>query len=440
MSTLKDLIQSHSSVNRDRMKSLDSLAVQGMPNKKFENFKFTSFSNFNSFFVNSLEAKLKRGLDVASAPPRDTQIKEILNKLPKNDFKKIVFADGHLIYSDQSSEFKVIQQSFSDYILCAKSFADEVKKNENAQTNDLSTRLRLAVKEKHLAFSSFNLGAGQCFYKIEINKSLTAPLQIIYINESDEIHPVSLNVEVFENVTAQIIETHQSINADTALIADSNQMIQMVYGNFKIFNGANLLHLIESKSKCHNIFGDRKAYVFSNCIYDQVFVQEGMKTQRQDSEIHLLGQHSEVQSLGSCKGFGTSHGDHYISIYHHLGENISKQFFKSLLSDSAIQVFRGLIYMAPGAHGAASEQLNNNLLLSEKTEAISLPQLEIYVDDVKAAHGSTVGELNAEEVFYLQSRGLSKTKSIEMLSKGFLTEVFFKLKQQNLFGYLLGES
>lgn len=89
-----------------------------------------------------------------------------------------------------------------------------------------------------------------------------------------------------------------------------------------------------------------------------------------------------------------------------------------------------------GAQKANSAQLNNNLLLSSKAEADSKPSLEIFADDVKAAHGSTVGQLNKEELFYLQSRAISKEKAIPMLSYGFLSEVIYKISDENIHKWL----
>ncbi|MNL47031.1 FeS cluster assembly protein SufD [compost metagenome] len=90
------------------------------------------------------------------------------------------------------------------------------------------------------------------------------------------------------------------------------------------------------------------------------------------------------------------------------------------------------------AQKANSAQLNNNLLLSSKAEADSKPSLEIYADDVKAAHGSTVGQLDKEELFYMLSRAIPKKKAMEMLSYGYLSEVLYKISDESIQKWLSG--
>jgi Fe-S cluster assembly protein SufD len=99
-------------------------------------------------------------------------------------------------------------------------------------------------------------------------------------------------------------------------------------------------------------------------------------------------------------------------------------------------VFNGKVLIRKDSQKANSEQLNNNLLLSRKAEVDSKPMLEIEADDVKASHGSTVGQMNQEELFYLLSRAIPKTKAISMMSYGFLAEVVDRLANENTKNWL----
>jgi Fe-S cluster assembly protein SufD len=105
------------------------------------------------------------------------------------------------------------------------------------------------------------------------------------------------------------------------------------------------------------------------------------------------------------------------------GLNSSIQRYKSILADQSNSIFRGRVRIEQDAQKANSEQLNNSLMLSREANVSSIPQLEIYADDVKAGHGSTVGQLNKEEMFYFLSRGVDQVTATKMLAYGFVMEM-----------------
>lgn len=105
---------------------------------------------------------------------------------------------------------------------------------------------------------------------------------------------------------------------------------------------------------------------------------------------------------------------------HHVGNATSNQLFKNILTDESKAEYTGCVYVARNAQKTLSNQLNNNLVLSEKSTAYSRPQLKILADDVKCNHGATIGQLEEEELFYLCSRGLSQSQSKQLLLNGFI--------------------
>jgi Fe-S cluster assembly protein SufD len=142
------------------------------------------------------------------------------------------------------------------------------------------------------------------------------------------------------------------------------------------------------------------------------------------------GSTSEV--LGIYAVQGTQHVDNTTLIDHAVGECVTHQLYKGILDGSGRSAFNGKILIRKDAQKADSSQLNNNLLLSNKAEADSKPSIEVHADDVKAGHGSTVGQLNKEELFYLLSRAISKDKAIAMLSYGYLSEVLYKISDDGI--------
>lgn len=160
----------------------------------------------------------------------------------------------------------------------------------------------------------------------------------------------------------------------------------------------------------------------------------------------LLSRHTLTTEMKEAEGFAIVDGvyvtkgsqvvDNTTLIDHQVGACNTSQHYKGILADSSRAVFNGKVLIRQGAMKANSEQLNNNLLLSREAEADSKPQLQVYADDVKAGHGSTVGQLNREELFYLESRAISPEVAIPMMSFGYASELIYKLENEELQNWL----
>ena len=124
--------------------------------------------------------------------------------------------------------------------------------------------------------------------------------------------------------------------------------------------------------------------------------------------------------------------DHHTVTEHLSPHTYSKQLYKGILADRSKAVFNGRVFIAEGAKGSRSEQLNKNLLLSKKAEINTKPELQIYNDDVKATHGATVGQLDLEQLFYLQSRGISRKEAWNILCRGFSLDFIDELNELDL--------
>ena len=125
---------------------------------------------------------------------------------------------------------------------------------------------------------------------------------------------------------------------------------------------------------------------------------------------------------------GDQHADHHTTIEHAAPHCASHEYFNGVLDGHSRGVFTGRIIVKPGAQKTDSKQTNNNLLLSADAHADSQPQLEIYADDVKCTHGSTVGPLDPRALFYLRSRGLSEREARRLLTYGFGAEILGRME------------
>jgi Fe-S cluster assembly protein SufD len=115
--------------------------------------------------------------------------------------------------------------------------------------------------------------------------------------------------------------------------------------------------------------------------------------------------------------------DHHTLIDHARPRGTSREFYKGVLDGAARAVFNGKVIVRPDAQQTDAHQSNRNLLLSEHAEVDTKPQLEIYADDVKCSHGATVGQLDAEQIYYLRSRGMDDVAARALLTFAFAEDV-----------------
>jgi Fe-S cluster assembly protein SufD len=141
---------------------------------------------------------------------------------------------------------------------------------------------------------------------------------------------------------------------------------------------------------------------------------------------------SKAEFYGVSLLSGASKSGTQLWINHAAKNCESVQLFKTVLADKSISEFTGLVSVEKGCHITDSKQLNQSLLLSDNARVLSRPQLRIDADDVLCAHGSTVGQLNPDEVFYIRSRGLSDTEAKSLLTFGFIGEVLEHIDNSEL--------
>lgn len=137
----------------------------------------------------------------------------------------------------------------------------------------------------------------------------------------------------------------------------------------------------------------------------------------------LADEGAEVDLRGLFVGDGSRHVDNHTLADHAMPHTTSRELYKGLLGGSSHGVFCGRVIVRPDAQKADSRQSNPNLLLTRRAEIDTQPQLEIYADDVKCSHGSTIGRLDEEALFYLRSRGIGADDARLLLTRGFANEI-----------------
>ncbi len=160
---------------------------------------------------------------------------------------------------------------------------------------------------------------------------------------------------------------------------------------------------------------------------DTLVVNLGASVARVDMAASLEGPGARSDMLGLYFAQGSQHFDHNTRQDHKVPHATSDLLYKGALYDKTRAIFRGIIKVFPKAQRTDAYQTNRNLLLSNRAEATSLPNLEIEADDVRCSHAATVGHLDKEELFYIMSRGVSRREAERLVVFGFFGEVLDRL-------------
>lgn len=166
--------------------------------------------------------------------------------------------------------------------------------------------------------------------------------------------------------------------------------------------------------------------------YGQVLIQNGARFSRHNVSASLVGENAECDLHALYRPTGSSHVDNNSYIQHAAPHSFSRQVYKGIMGDQSKGIFAGIVKVNKDCLLIEAQQLNKNLLLTNKSQAFSRPQMEIDADDVKCAHGSTIGQLSEQELFYFESRGIRKDKARAMLAEGFAMDVILKIQQPKL--------
>ena len=158
----------------------------------------------------------------------------------------------------------------------------------------------------------------------------------------------------------------------------------------------------------------------------------GGRLVRNDIAIALHGAHARADLFGLLLAGKDQHVDDHTVIRHAAGETVSSESFRGIIGDRGRGVFNGKVVVERGCQRIDARQSNDNLLLGEHAEIDTKPELEIYANDVKCSHGSTVGELDAEQLFYLRARGLSDLEARSLLTTAFAATIVEQIADEDL--------
>ncbi len=258
------------------------------------------------------------------------------------------------------------------------------------------------------------------------NAQLTAPLQLIYLTdqESSAVFPRVLLVAE-ENSVATVIESYERLSGLTTF---TDVVIEIV-----VKDGARLNHYrVQNESTNVYHVTTSQAELGRDSSFDSTNITLGAKLSRHNVRVIMNAEGGECRVDGLYVVGEEQHTDTHSVIDHRLARCTSRQLYKGILDGKARAVFNGKVFVRHGAAGTDAQQTNKNLLLSNEAHVDTKPQLEIYADDVKCAHGAAIGQLDADELFYLESRGIHVELARNLLTYGFAEEVISKIAIESI--------
>jgi Fe-S cluster assembly protein SufD len=264
------------------------------------------------------------------------------------------------------------------------------------------------------------------FLLIPKNVELETPLQITYVADAENSasFPRALIV-VEENSSATVIENFVSKNGGRYF---TNSIAEII-----VKDGARLHHYrVQRESKHAFHTATTAAELGRSSRYDTTSINLGAQLSRHDVSVVMDHEGAETSVDGLYMVGADQHTDTHSMIDHRQPHCNSHQLYKGILDGNGRAVFNGKVFVREGAQKTDAMQTNKNLLLSDKARVDTKPQLEIYADDVKCAHGAAVGQIDPEELFYLETRGINPELGRNLLTYGFAEEVIAKIEIESI--------
>jgi Fe-S cluster assembly protein SufD len=266
------------------------------------------------------------------------------------------------------------------------------------------------------------------FICIPKNVKLATPLQITFLADAESQNNASFPrvlVVAEENSSATLIENFVSHGDETHF---TNAVAEIV-----LKDGARLEHYrLQRESRNAYHISTTSAELGRSSSYDTTSINLGARLSRHDVSVVLDHEGAETAVDGLYMVGADQHTDTHSVIDHKQPHCSSRQLYKGILDDNGRAVFNGKVFVREGAQKTDAMQTNKNLLLSDKARVDTKPQLEIYADDVKCAHGAAVGQIDPEELFYLEARGIGPELGRNLLTYGFAEEVIGKIKIESI--------
>ena len=404
-------------LSKIRQKGFDNFNRKGIPTHKNEEWKYSALNVGDLFKKEYQLTEDTMGLQV---------IKNDIDEMRLDGFKKaneLVFVNGKYI-----PELSTIRSSASQLVILPLEEAENGVYKEIIKEH-LGKSTLFINDGIHALNTSFIYGG---VFILAVKKQIIEnPVYLYHISDARYNHilsqPRSL-VYVDEGAKLQMVETYKTIGSMDSFTNEVSEIVvnrDAIIEHYKIQND----NASASQVSTTHIRQVGKSYAHT------LVISLNGGTIRNNSNIIMEAEGNEAHMYGLYLLKGNTHVDNHTLVDNKMPNCFSNELYKGAMDGNATGVFSGKIFVRSDAQKTNAYQTNNNILLSDKASVNSKPQLEIYADDVKCSHGCTVGRLDEEALFYLQTRGISKEHALAMLLEAYAASIVEQIKIEPLRKY-----
>ncbi len=389
-----------------RERAMAAFREQGLPDRRMENWKYTDIKSLASRPLNLLPA-CPVAADIS-------KLHELVAPLCPDGVTRMVFVDGHHI-AQASSPFA------SNGALRVSSLRDEW---ENLQRTHAP---RNRLDEHPLALLNTALAQDGAWIEATADQTNFAPVHLVFVSSgTTDLSPQPrIVIDLGANVSLQVVIRFVDMGDADGWINAVTQIRQA--------SGSSLdLLRIQDHGPARNHTGLTVADLHTDATLRYGCVDLGGRLIRNDTEIRLLDAGANTDLYGLFFTADGQHVDNHTRVDHIAPQTLSSEVFRGIAATGGRGVFNGKVVVHPGAARIEARQSSDNLLLGERAEIDTKPELEIYSDDVKCTHGATVGELDEEHLYYLRARGIGESDARSMLTSAFANVVINEVRDSTL--------
>lgn len=402
----QSLVGKHAQIHEWGVTQLNQFLKKGFPNRKDEDWRYADLKNFCEQQFRPCSVNDSVEVNAAYPALADSWVFVFFNGQFSPHFSKLTGLPPEIILTNLATALCQYPQLIEKHLL-----------GEEKNVNSFSL-LNAAL-----------LGDG-LFLSIPENTILKKPIQLLYISTEKQRMTLPRHLLLLgASSKATILEEYVGLrnnayfnNVYTKIILESNANLE--YYKFQQEN-LNAFHMANTA-----------IYLQKGSSLQAFHLNKGAELSRDDIHIYLQGAEASCELVGFYYPQGEQYMDYHTAIFHENSYTLSKQFYKGILKDRGRGVFNGKIVAAANTRQVKAGQHNHNLLISKTAEINSKPELEVYAHDIQCNHGATVGNLDANALFYLQSRGVAIEEAKDMLISGFGNEIFKKMPNLPIAEYL----
>lgn len=390
-----------------RRENRDAFAASGLPDTRVEAWKYTALRGL---------AQRQFASGDAAAATRD--VDPSLLVLPGVAGPRLVFVNG--VFRDDLSALNDLPEG-----LVLQPLSQALRGDAEPLRFVLSRHYR----DIGDAFARVNAASAVdgVVLRVAAGVKVSAPVQLVFVGAAAEAdlawHARSV-IELGEGAELSLIEQH--------VASGEQKHLATLVCDIELSEGARLHHAVLQNAGAISLIRRTSLRLHARAFAIMHVLELGGALVRHDIQAELIGDGSQFDTRGVFMPHGRQHIDTQLAIRHQALNTTSVSHWRGVANDRARGVFRGVVLVAPGADGSDANLTNKNLLLSPSAEIDTKPELEIYADEVKAAHGATVGQLDEQSLFYLRARGIPLAEARALLTAAFCRAVLGDLPNVEL--------